>query len=113
MWRTSKGFCRKLHFCQVYRSGYPAPFLEEDEKRTRHSGRLAYSGNIFYLHAQAFIYRIASQIGRFTSLIYRKNRCTGWGLPITIGVTTTSRYAHSSADAKMAAVKSLDFTGVR
>jgi integrase len=28
-------------------------------------------------------------------------------------ITTTSRYAHSFADAKMAAVKRLDFTGVR
>ena len=28
-------------------------------------------------------------------------------------ITTTSRYAHSSADAKMAAVKGLDFAGVR
>jgi integrase len=28
-------------------------------------------------------------------------------------ITTTSRYAHSSADAKMEAVKRLDFVGVR
>jgi len=28
-------------------------------------------------------------------------------------ITTTTRYAHSFADAKMAAVKRLDFTGVR